>query len=644
MLNNFRKFSSSRVGSIVLGLFALAVFASFALADISGNGGKFGASSGVLVTAGDEQVTERDFSTGMERLLAAARQQNPEATYASIARETPELLDQLVSDAAIKSFARDENLLISKKLIDAEIASLPQTRGLDGKFSEAAYAQFLAQQRLTDAAVRRLFEGDLSRRLLLGPAAANPRVPVGVATTYASMLLEQRRGDMVFVDTSKYRAGLTPTAADLQSYYAQNKGRYTVPEQRVLRIARIGPEQVANVAPTDADIAAYYKANAATYGGRETRVISQAVVPTKAAADAIVARARGGATFAAATAPAGFTAEDISVGPQTRQQFTALAGDKVADAAFSAAAGTVVGPIQSDLGWHVVRIDAVRGEPGRTLAQARDEIVAKLSAEKRKEALLNLVAKVEEAIEDGASIADAAKDNGLTLTETPLITAAGIDRANPAYRFPAAEAPALKDGFELTSDDDPVVETLPNDAGYLLIGVGRVVPAAPAPLAEIRERVAGDWIAKQASDRARAVAAQIAAKVARGTPLAEAARAGGPGVSPVQPFGARRIQLSQVPPALAAPMRILFSLSAGKSRMVADPRGAGYFVVRAGSITPGNAATQPGLITQVQASFQETKAQELAEQFVDAVRQDVGIKRNEKAIAAARARLTSSGN
>ena len=644
MLNNFRKFSNSKAGTVVLALFALAIFASFALADISGNGGKFGVASGTLVTAGDEQVSERDFSTGMERLLAAARQQNPEATYASIARETPELLDQLVSDAAIKSFARDENLLVSRKLVDAEIASLPQTRGLDGKFSEAAYAQFLSQQRLTDATVRRLFEGDLARRLLLGPAAANPRVPVGVATNYASMLLEQRRGEMVFVDTAKFRAGLTPAASDLQAFYEQNKARYTVPEQRVLRIAPIGPEQVAGVAPSDAEIAAYYKANSAVYGGRETRVISQAVVPSKAIADAIVARARGGASFVAATAPAGFSAEDISVGPQTRQQFAALAGSKVADAAFTAAAGTVVGPIQSDLGWHVVRIDSVRGEPGRTLAQARDEIVAKLSADKRKEALLNLVAKVEEAIEDGASIADAAKANGLTLTETPLITGAGVDRANAAYRFPAAQAPALKSGFDLASDDEPVVETLPNDAGYLLVGVGRIVSAAPAPLAEIRDRVAGDWIAKQASDRARAVAAQVAAKVARGTSLAEAAKAGGSGVSPVQPFGARRIQLSQVPPALAAPMRILFSLTAGKSRMVADPRGAGYFVVRAQSITPGNAATQPGLITQVQSSFQESAAQELAEQFVAAVRSDVGIKRNEKAIAAARARLTSSGN
>jgi peptidyl-prolyl cis-trans isomerase D len=644
MLNSFRNLSKSIVGKAMLVLFALLIFASFALADMTGLGGTLGGNVSTLVEAGDEKVTERDYSNAMERLLANARQQNPEATYASLARETPGLIEQLASDAAIMSFAQDEDLLISRKLIDAEIASLQQTRGLDGKFSQDAYNQFLSQQRMTDATVRRLFEGDLARRLLLGPAVANPRIPVGVATTYASLLLEQRRGEMVFVESDKFRAGLTPTAADLQTYFNQNKQRYTVPEQRVLRIATITPAQVANAVPTDAEIAAYYKANAAQYAGRETRVISQAVVPSKAAADAIVARARGGATFVAATAPAGFSAEDISVGPQTRQEFAALAGEKVASAAFAAAAGTVVGPIQSDLGWHVVRIDAVRGEPGRSLAQARDEIVAKLTAGKGKDALLDVVSKVEEAIESGSSIAEAAKANGLTLIETPLITAAGADRANPDYRFPADMAPALKSGFELTSDDDPVIETLPGDAGYLLVGVGRIVPAAPAPLAEIRDRVAADWIAKQASDRARAVAAQIAAKVARGTPLAEAAKAGGPNVSAVQPFGARRIQLSQVPPALAAPMRILFSLSAGKSRMVADPRGAGYFVVRANSITPGNAATQPGLITQVQASFQETKAQELGEQFIAAVRNEVGIERNEKAIAAARARLTSGGN
>ena len=644
MLNSFRNFSKSKVGTVVMALFVVTIFASFALADMTGLGGGLGGGSSTLVEAGDEEVTDRDFSTGMERLLAAARQQNPEATYAAIAGDAEGMLEQLTDDAALKSFASDNGLLVSRKLVDAEIASLPQTRGLDGKFSQDAYNQFLSQQRLTDAAVRRLFEADLARRLTLGAVAANARVPVGVATPYASLLLEQRRGEMVFVDTAAFRGGLTPTAADLQGFYSQNRQRYMVPEQRVLRLATIGPEQVANVVPTDAEIAAYYNANRATYAGRQTRVLSQAVVPTKAAADAIAARARGGASFVAATAPAGLSAEDISVGPQTVEQFTTLAGARVAQAVFAAAPLSIVGPIQSDLGWHIVRVDGLRGEAGRTLAEARAEIVTKLAADKRKEALLDRVTKVEEAIESGSSIVDAARGAGLTLTETPLVTAAGADLANPAFRFPAAQAAALKSGFELAADDDPVIETLPNDAGYLLVGVGRIVSAAPAPLAAIRDRVAADWRDKAALDRARGVASAIAAKVARGVPMGDAARQGGAGVSPVRPFGARRMQLAQVPPQFAAPMQILFSLTAGKSRMIADPRGAGYFIIRAVSITPGNATLQPALVAQVQGSFQQSAAQELAQQFVAAVRGEVGVKRNEKAITAARTRLTSPGN
>ena len=113
----------------------------------------------------------------------------------------------MTDDAAIKGFARDTDLLVSRKLVDAEIASLPQTRGLDGKFSEAAYAQFLAQQRLTDATVRRLFEGDLARRLMLGPVAANARVPVGVATT---LCLDAARAAPRRAGVRRYRAASAP--------------------------------------------------------------------------------------------------------------------------------------------------------------------------------------------------------------------------------------------------------------------------------------------------------------------------------------------------------------------------------------------------------------------------------------------------
>ena len=123
-----------------------------------------------------------------------------------------------------------------------------------------------------------------------------------MATPYASMLLEAREGEVATVPIEHSRPGLKPTDADLQRYYAANRNRYMVPEQRVLRIARIGPEQVAGVTASDQEIAAYYKATKRTTRAKETRDLSQAVVQDQATANAIAARAKAGATIAAAPA------------------------------------------------------------------------------------------------------------------------------------------------------------------------------------------------------------------------------------------------------------------------------------------------------------------------------------------------------
>lgn len=642
MLASFRRLSKSKVGTIVLMLFLVAIVASFALADISnvtqgGLGG--GASSSSLASAGGEEVTDRDVSRALERRLSELRQQDPEADYSVLASDFEPLLQSLIDMKTLVAFADKHGFTVSRRLVDAEIANLPGTRGLDGRFSDAAYRQFLSQQRLTDAEVREIIASTLLQRLLLTPVASNARVPVGVARPYASMLLELREGEIAMIPARSFRGGLSPTDADLQRFHATNRTRYMVPEQRVLRLARMGPEQVAGVTASDEEIAAFYRANQASFAARDIRVISQAVVPDKAAADAIASRARGGSSFASAAAPAGLSAEDISVGPQSRGQFASLAGEEVAAAAFEAAEGAVVGPIQSDLGWHVVKIDSVRAESGRSLAQARDEIAARLTAEKRKEALTDLVTRVEDAIADGSNFVEAATGAKLDVVQTPLITAAGAARADPSYRFPAELAPALKSGFELTPDDEPVVETLADERGYVLVAPAQVVDAAPAPLASIRDRVAQDWINFQAAARARKVASDLAAKVARNVPLERAVAESGVDLPAIQPVRMRRLDLSRSNQQVPAPVRMLFNLGSGKSRMVADPRGEGFYVVKLNKVTPGNALSQPSLITQLQRDFQRGTSEEYAQQFLSAIRGDVGVRRNEEAIAEARRRI-----
>ncbi|MBA2466746.1 MAG: peptidylprolyl isomerase [Sphingomonas sp.] len=643
MLASVRRLSKSTVGSIILALFVLAIVASFALSDMSNiGGGSLGGGGSTLAEVGNQKITDRDMSGTMERRLAQVRQDNPQADYAAIAKDFDPLLAVLIDERAVEAFAAKYGFTLSKRLVDAEIANIPGTKGLDGRFSEQAYAAFLSQQRLTDQEVRKLITGSLLQRMLLAPVASAPRVPVGVATPYASMLLEARQGEIAVVPTATFRAGLTPSDADLQRFYAGNRARYTVPEQRVLRFARIGPEQVAGIAATDAEILAFYNANQATYGAKDIRVISQAVVPERNTANGIAARARGGAAFAAAAAPAGLSAADVSLGPQTRPEFAGLAGEAVATAAFAGPAGTIVGPVQSELGWHVIKIESVQREGGKSLAAARAEIATRLSDEKRKGALADLVGRVEDAIAEGSNFSEAAALGKLTVSETPLITAGGTAPGNPAYRIAPELAPALRSGFELTQDDEPVVEALAGSSAYVLVAPARIVAAAPAPLASIRARVAEDWVSKQAADRARAVASAIAAKASRGVPLSRAVAEAGTRLPPVRQLGARRIQITQLGPNVPPAVRMLFTLGAGKSRLVADPQQRGFSIVKVNRIVPGNALSQPSFISRVQNDFQEAIAEEYSRQFLGAIRETVDVRRNEEAIAATRKRLSGS--
>ena len=643
MLASFRRLSKSTVGTAIMALFLVAIIASFALADVKGilSGGGFGGGADSLVRVGSEKVSDRDITRAMDRRLSQAREQNPEATYASIASDFDQLLSALVDAETLEAFADKFGFTLSKRLVDAQIANIPAAKGLNGQFSEQSYAAFLNQQRITDQEVRMIITNGLLQQLIIAPAVVNARAAVGMATPYASLLLEAREGEVAFVPLEAFRAGLNPTPAAIQVFYAANQRRYMVPEQRVLRIAKIGTEQVAGVQPSDKEIADYYNTNRAQYAPKDTRTISQAVAPDQATANAIVQRLRSGQTFAAAAAPAGFTAQDIALGAQTREQFTTVVGARIAGAAFSANEGAIVGPIQSENGWHVIKIDRIQREGGKTVAEARAEISAKLATDKRKAAMENIVNTVQDAIDAGGSFTEAAAAGQLAIVETPPITADGRSPANAGYNLPPELAPALKAGFELAENDEPLIETLPNDAGYALVAPARVIAAAAAPLASIRDRVTQDWIGDQASQRAKQLAQTIAGKAARGS-LVEAAR-GTPVPVRVEPVKGRRIQLSQFQGKVPPPLTMLFSLGQGKVRTVAGDQGEGIYVVKVNKIIPGNALTRPTLITQTQQGMQNSLSQEYGAQFLNAMRQTVGVKRNEKAIASTKQRITGSG-
>src|SRR5438874_8772549 len=187
MLTFFRRVSKSKIGTGIMVFVLVAILGGFALADLSNFGSgnmSFGLGSGTLAKVGDQIVTEREMSDAMQRRLQQARQERPDADYANIIGDFEPILNDLIEQRTLVAFADKYGFPLSRRVIDAEIAQIPSTKGLNGQFSEQAYRAFLTQQRLSDAQVRQILAVVLLQRLILTPVSADGRVPGGMVTSY----------------------------------------------------------------------------------------------------------------------------------------------------------------------------------------------------------------------------------------------------------------------------------------------------------------------------------------------------------------------------------------------------------------------------------------------------------------------------
>jgi peptidyl-prolyl cis-trans isomerase D len=189
---------------------------------------------------------------------------------------------------------------------------------------------------------------------------------------------------------------------------------------------------------------------------------------------------------------------------------------------------------------------------------------------------------------------------------------------------------------------EPVVQEIAPNERYALVSVTNVVAAAAPPLAQIRERVKTDLAARNASERAKAVAASIVSKINAGTPPAQAFAEAQIKLPAVQSVTAVRRDIAsqgqQVPPALA----MLFSLPRGKARIMRHRTGAAgswFTSVRSYRATP----PLPRPVDAVKSQFAQVMGDEYAQQFTAAMKATAKVKRNEDAMKQLRKDLLGAG-
>lgn len=642
MLGFFRRMTKSKVGGIVAFLLLGMIAFAFAASDVSGvAGGSTGMSVKTVAEVGGEDVPETELVQRVKQSLQTFQQQQPTATMAGLiaAGGVESLLEQITTSRALEAFAREQGMVVSKQAVDGELASIPAFRGPDGKFSQVAYEGALQQNRVTDAQIRADFAQQRLVQQLTAPANAGVRVGSQLALPYASLLLERRSGAVGFIPASAMPAGPAPTDAELTAFYRGNVARYTVPERRVIRYALVSPATAAAQAiPTDADIAAAYRAAGTRFAASQKRSAETVTVLDQASANAIATKVKAGASIAEAARAAGlepriFTALD-------RAALTTQAGRPVADALFAAPANGVVGPIRANSSFVIAKVTAVQQVAAKSLAEARAQLLPEVTKTKQQTALVAINDAIDRAAGDKATFEEIVRDQKLTALKTPPVLQNGIDPRNPTAP-PAPElATIVQAGFASEPGDSPQIVPIGQDGSFALVALEGVTPAAPRPLAEIRDDIAKAFVARRSFQAARAVADQVAAKAARGMSLATALAETRLKVPAAESINQPRAALAANPQGAEPALALMFAMTPNSAKVLPAPQNAGWLVIKLDTITPGNAASNPQTVAAAQGDLNRVAGRELVEQFSRAVRNQVGVKTNPESIKRAKTELS----
>ena len=171
--------------------------------------------------------------------------------------------------------------------------------------------------------------------------------------------------------------------------------------------------------------------------------------------------------------------------------------------------GAVAGPVETDFGWHLIRLDAIEQPRGQSFEEARAEILEEIRLERAEELYIELSERLIDLIyADPTGLQAVAEDLGLEL-----------QTAGPFSRFSAegvlAEPQVLEAIFSdlvlIEREASEPVEIGPNHA--VVVRVTEHQPAEPRPLDdvadEIRERLARDAALEAAKARAETLVERI---------------------------------------------------------------------------------------------------------------------------------------
>jgi peptidyl-prolyl cis-trans isomerase D len=515
------------------GIFAIAILVALGVVfvfwgiNFSTDFGGFSRARGIEVNGREVPVEDvrQSYQDQLSRMQAAFGE-------AGVPDEMRTAMQKRVLEQAVRTeLIRQRTRKLGFEATDAEvldaIRQVPAFQ-VEGKFSPDAYhaalrsinmspERFEAEQR--DYVLARQLDRGLYSSAFVLPAELERQV---------ALFGETRTLGWVAIPAREFEAEVVLDDAAVAAYYEANKSRYMSEEQATVDYVELDIDAYAARADvSEAALREYYEENKARYtqaGRRRARHILFAAGNDDAAAEAnarrAYERAAAGEDFAA-------LARELSEDPGSKESGGDLGeaerADFVgpfADAVWSMKPGEIRGPVKTEFGWHVIKLESASPEVTKSFEEVRAELEPEFRRNQVEKAFGDAQEELDAvAFESQGDIGAVAAKMNLPVKRSERYTRAGSAELDATPQLiEAVFSPEVIAGRELRT-----VELSPGKV--VALGVAAHEPARARPLEEVRAEVIESARLEAAAKRAAARAKELVAELRNGA-------AWGPAVAP----------------------------------------------------------------------------------------------------------------
>jgi peptidyl-prolyl cis-trans isomerase D len=631
MLDFVRTKQKSIIIKVVFGLIILSFVIGYAMLTSPGDGTTAGKPN-VAVTVNGKAIAFSDFQAAYSNLYQLYQNIYQEQFTPTLERQlklVQKSLDGVINQSLLLEEARRQGLEVSRQeMIDAiaKISAFQQ----NGAFNKERYLQVLAAQRLTSEE----FEELQRRDLLVGKMRDGLQKNVAVSDAEIEQEFRNRQEqvnlEVVRIAPAAFEAQVKVTDQALAAFFEPRKEEFRTAEEVSLRFVEFSPQSYLDqVTFDDTELESFYRRNLDRYEVPEQARAAHILVRVpdgsdtaaralkRAQAEKLLGEARGGKDFAA-------LARDFS-----DDKASAVNGGDLGSfprgamvpafeqAVFSLKPGEISNLVETQFGYHIIKLTAYHEAQVRPLAEVRDEIKRALRAEKARQLAFEKAMDAYNVNRKGGTLDAAAKAAELPIRETGRFARDGA--AGPLGRNEELiNAAFLLEGGELG-------RPIKTERNVILFALKERLPSRIPTLAEARPRVEVAYRKEQAKVLAKAAAERLKTAASKGGGLTGPARGMG---LPVEETGLFSRASSPFVPKVGTSDELVksaFALAAPGSCSDKVYEIDGYFVVAA---LKSREAANPALLDEAQ-------RKQLREALLERKRTEVVQKRLEELKAGA---------